>query len=155
MGGLGSGRKSSRGSVDGKRPTCPDYVQGRGRELWERIVSSLQVAGTIDSSIGDHVAAYVSAVLEVENCEGILAEEGLTQTNSISGVKTQHPCVITRNTAVQRMCRLGSQIGITNFNNGRSLRKPIHNVGDGQDKGDDLALKLYERANKKRKASGG
>lgn len=153
MGGVGSGPKSTRAAVDGLEPTCPAYLSEDGRAAWRRVADSLRHAGLLDSTLGEHIAAYVAAALEIEACERTLSAEGLTLTCK-SGLQIAHPCVGIRNAAVQRMSRVGAQLGIVNFMYGRATRKPMQAVGASTGDGNKLALRLYEDANKHRKTRG-
>jgi len=153
MGGIGSGKRSTRASVDGVEPQCPNYLDDEGRAAWHRVAESLRKVGLLDSSLGDLIGAYVAATLEIEECERRLAAEGLTLAYK-SKLQIAHPCVGIRNAAVMRMCRVGSQLGIVTFMYGRSVRKPMQAVGASAGDGNKLALKLYEDANRQRKTRG-
>lgn len=153
------GGKSTRVALDNTEPLCPSYLTGDGRAIWDSIVESLRKVGLLDSSLGPHIGAYVAASLEIEDCERILAAEGITQYvgEGATGRKMMHPCVGIRNAAVQRMGRLGAQLGITTFERGRANRKPAAGIDTSRDETGKpgLAVKLYEDANKKRKKATG
>ena len=153
------GGKSTRVALDGAEPLCPKYLDQSGREIWAAIVETLRKIGLLDSSLGPHIGAYVSASLEIEACERELKAAGFTQVIG-SGEKEHlmaHPCVGIRNAAVQRMSRLGAQLGITTFEYGRANRKPATGIDMSRDDTGKpgLAVKLYEDANKKRKKATG
>jgi P27 family predicted phage terminase small subunit len=91
-------------------PPVPPRSWGRSeRSLWRRILASYPEGHFRDSDSAD-LAVYVRAVLEVEELETTIANEGRVLTDETTRRRYSHPACVLRDRACARLAAAGTKL---------------------------------------------
>src|SRR5512145_143099 len=93
-------------------PSCPNHLTGVARQEWNRITKELAKLGVIALVDRAALAAYCTAYKDYTRAENKLKMEGEVIISDKGGMY-QNPWVGIKNSAIEKMIKIGVEFGLT------------------------------------------
>lgn len=106
-----------------KLPRCPDYLTGEAAACWKRTAGELYDAGLLTVIDRDALALYCTVFARWREAEAMVAKKGLVVVTNVKrddegnviggGNYIQNPWLAVANKALEQMCKLEAEFGMT------------------------------------------
>ena len=106
-----------------KLPRCPEYLTGEAEKCWKRTAGELYDAGLLTVIDRDALALYCTVYARWREAEGMVAKKGLVVVTNVKrdddgnviggGNYIQNPWLAIANKALEQMCKLEAEFGMT------------------------------------------
>jgi len=115
-----------------KPPRAPAWLSDDAKKVWRRTVAQLKEMGIASEADTDILAAYCTAVVNLQRATEIVDRTGIMVKGRRDGV-VKNPAVQIQRDAAQLVARLGAEFGLT-----PSSRSRVRSTDAGSDIGDLL-----------------
>lgn len=93
-------------------PECPDFIEGVGRDEWDRISIQLHDIGLLTKIDRSALAAYCASYQRWSQAEEMIRKTG-TMIKSPNGYPQISPAVSIANKSMEQMMRVAKEFGMT------------------------------------------
>lgn len=94
-------------------PTCPEYMEGRSRIVWELVTRELVARNIYDTDVREMVAAYCIQYARFLDAENDVHKRGTVIRSTKRNSQLYNPLLSVSDRAYDRMVKLAAELGLT------------------------------------------